>query len=214
MKPRGEIVSFITCLITDGTFTNENCVEKTTSTLETLKAAIEAQVSLFQIREKRLSAKNLLAFATTLAQTARGSKTKIFVNDRSDIAAAAGADGVQLTEASLPADVVRKFFPDLLIGVSTHSAESFVIAANDGADFAIFGPVFETPGKENAQGLDKLRTACDAAPNFPLVAIGGIDQTNLRQIFEAGASGFASIRFLNRKENLLKMNDLLREVTN
>ncbi|MGH7784377.1 MAG: thiamine phosphate synthase, partial [Candidatus Binatia bacterium] len=179
---------------------------------EILNAAIEARVPMFQIREKQLSAKHLFTLTSEAVKIARGSETRIFVNDRADSAAAACADGVQLTEISLPPDVVRLSFPGLLLGVSTHSVGSVAAAARAGADFALFGPIFGTPGKLNMQGLDKLRQACDAAVNFPVVAIGGIDGSNIRQVFRAGASGFASIRFLNSKENLRAMSALIAEV--
>jgi thiamine-phosphate pyrophosphorylase len=198
----------LTYLITDGTLSDENFPEKSVHTLETLRLAMRVGISLIQMREKHLSAKNLFALAHDAAQIAQSSDTKLIINDRADIAVGSGAHGVQLTEASLKATVVRKYFSDLIIGVSTHSAESVVEAADAGADFALFGPVFESPGKENVQGLEKLRLACNAIPNFPVIAIGGIDQTNFPEVLEAGASGFASIRFLNNPENLRKIGDL------
>lgn len=190
----------IICLITDGTITDENFAMGSESVLEISHAAVAARISLIQIREKKLSARNLFRLALDVVQIARGSATKILVNDRADIAAAAGADGVQLTERSLPPDVVRSAFPDLLIGISTHSVSSITSAAGKGADFALFGPIFATPNKERAQGLQALTDACRAAPGFPVLAIGGVDETNYRQVMAAGSAGFAAIRFLNNLE--------------
>lgn len=213
MKTPEKIAYPITYLISDGTLTDENFAKRKTKIIETLKAAIIAGISMFQIREKQLSAKSLLTLTREAVKIAEGSPMRIIVNDRSDIAVAAGAAGVQLTETSLAADAVRRSFPGLLIGVSTHSAESIIMAARAGADFALFGPVFETPGKSNSQGLDRLRQACDAVAGFPIVAIGGIDRSNIRQICKAGARGFASIRFLNSQDNLKAVAGLMAETS-
>jgi len=136
--------------------------------------------------------------AVDLAAVVRGSATRLLINDRADIAAAAGADGVQLTSTSLPVDVVREAFgAGMLIGVSTHSIEEVRQAESGGADFAVFGPVFETPGKPHAQGVDQLTNASTSVAPFPVIAIGGIDAGNVSSVLSAGASGFAAIRALN-----------------
>ena len=196
-------------LITDGLLTDQNFHEESGRTINTIQLAIAARISLVQIREKRLSGKNVFNLTHQVVGLARGSRTEVFVNDRADIAAAAGADGVQLTEDSLPVPVIRKVFPDLLVGASTHSSGAVTAAAAAGADFAVFGPVFETHGKEGFQGLEKLRTACRAAGKMPLVAIGGIDATNYLEVLATGARGFAAIRFLNNAQNLSKIKEML-----
>lgn len=192
----------ITCLITDGRLTNETFTDKSRLTIETIRNAVKAGISLIQIREKQLSVKNLFQLASEAVQIATNSQTKILINDRADVAAASGADGVHLTEVSLPVETIRKSFSDLIVGVSTHSVESVIAARTAGADFALFGPVFRTPGKGTPQGLEKLGDACRSVPGFPVLAIGGIDGTNYRQALDAGARGFASIGFLNSEEGL------------
>jgi thiamine-phosphate pyrophosphorylase len=201
----------ITYLITEGILTDDAFPENASDVLAKIEQAVTAGISLIQIREKQLSAINVFTLGYGAAKLAKGSDTKILINDRADIAAAAGADGVQLTENSLPTTVIRESFPGLMIGVSTHSPESVAAAAEAGADFALFGPVFETPDKD-VQGIDKLRLACDIRREFPVLAIGGIDESNLRQVFDAGAGGFAAIRFLNNVEKLKGIRDLLTEV--
>ena len=127
----------------------------------------------------------------------RGSKTRLLVNDRVDIALAAGADGVHLTSRSLPADVVRNICgPDFLIGVSTHSLGEARAAQVAGADLVVFGPVFDTESKRafgEPQGLDKLREVANDLGVFPVLAIGGITRENLAACIDAGASGVAGI---------------------
>ena len=166
--------------------------------LRLVRAAVEAGVPLFQIREKSLPARVLYELTTRAVEIIRGSKTRLLVNDRADIARAAGADGVHLTARSLQADVVRSTFgPEFLIGVSTHSLGEAQAARDGGADFVVFGPVFEKLGFSSPQGLDKLRYVTSELGDFPVLAIGGISLENAGACFEAGASGIAAIRLLN-----------------
>jgi thiamine-phosphate pyrophosphorylase len=173
--------------------------------LRLVRAAVDAEVPLFQIREKSLHARVLFELVARAAEITRGNRTRLLVNDRSDIARAAGADGVHLTTQSLPADVVRKIFgAEFLIGVSTHSLEEARLARAAGADFVVFGPVFEKRGYGAPQGVDKLAEVTRALGEFPVVAIGGITLDNVDECFQAGARGIAAIRLLNDTENLTK----------
>ena len=176
--------------------------------LRLVRAAVDADVPLVQIREKSLHARVLYELVARAAEITRGSKTRLLVNDRSDIARAAGADGVHLTTQSLPAEVVRNIFgAEFLIGVSTHSLDEARAARAGGADFVVFGPVFETESKRaygKPQGLDKLAEVARELGEFPVVAIGGITLDNVDECFQAGARGIAAIRLLNDKENLTR----------
>ena len=176
--------------------------------LRLVRAAVDADVPLVQIREKSLHARVLYELVARAAEITRGSKTRLLVNDRSDIARAAGADGVHLTTQSLPVEVVRSIFGvDFLIGVSTHSLDEARGARAGGADFVVFGPVFETESKRafgEPQGLSKLAEVTRALGEFPVVAIGGITLGNVDECLEAGARGIAAIRLLNDKENLTR----------
>ena len=181
--------------------------------LRLVRAAVDAEVPLFQIREKLLSARVLFEFVARAAEITHGSKTRLLVNDRSDIARAAGADGVHLTAQSLPVAVVRKTCgAEFLIGVSTHSLAEAQAARDAGADFVVFGPVFETESKRAygaPQGLEKLREVTRALGEFPVVAIGGITLENFSECFEAGARGVAAIRMLNTSENMDRIYRIL-----
>jgi thiamine-phosphate pyrophosphorylase len=161
-------------------------------------AAVKARISLVQLREKHLRPRVLYELAARAADITRGSATRLIVNDRADIARAAGADGVQLTTRSLPASVIRRTFgPEFLIGVSTHSLAEAQSARAGGADFAVFGPVFNTPSKRAygpPVGLDAVRVATRALAPFPLVAIGGITYANMSAALAHGAHGIAAIR--------------------
>jgi thiamine-phosphate pyrophosphorylase len=181
--------------------------------LRLVRAAVDAEVPLFQIREKLLSARVLFELVARAAEITHGSKTRLLVNDRSDIARAAGADGVHLTAQSLPVEVVRKTCgAEFLIGVSTHSLVEAQAARDAGADFVVFGPVFETESKRAygaPQGLEKLREVTRALSEFPVVAIGGITLENFSECFEAGARGVAAIRMLNTAENMDRIYRIL-----
>ena len=176
--------------------------QTTSDILRLVRAAVEAEVALFQIREKSLPARVLYELVSRAAEITRGSKTRLLVNDRSDIARAAGADGVHLTTRSLPANVVRQIYgPEFLIGVSTHSVDEARAARDAGADFVVFGPVFEKRGFGAPQGLDKLRQVTDELREFPVLAIGGITLENIEACLSAGASGIAAIRLFNELQN-------------
>lgn len=167
-----------------------------------MQIAVDKGVSLFQIREKTLSGRVLYELTLRAAEITRGSSMRLLVNDRSDIARAAGANGVHLTSQSLPANVVRETCgPGFLIGVSTHSREEVLAARNQGADFVVFGPVFETGSKlafGAPQGLDKLREVSSEAGRFPVLAIGGISLENMQSCLEAGARGVAAISMFQK----------------
>ena len=174
--------------------------------LQLVRAAVDAEVPLFQIREKSLSGRALFDLVVRAAEITRGSKTRLLVNDRSDIARAAGADGVHLTTHSLPVQVVRRTCgTDFVIGASTHSLAEARVARDQGADFTVFGPVFDTESKRaygEPQGLEKLREVTCALDEFPVVAIGGITLDNVGACFQAGARGVAAIRLLNDAEHM------------
>ena len=190
-------------LITDGTTTAKDFTEKKLQILRLIKAAVETGITLIQIREKRLAACLVFEIVSEAASLTRRTSTKILVNDRADIALAANADGVHLTRTSLSAAIIRRSFPrDYIVGVSAHTIEEAEIARRDGANFVTFSPIFSSPGKGEPQGVEKLKEVCERLKPFPVIALGGIDETNFAEVLEAGASGFAAIRFLNKEEIL------------
>jgi thiamine-phosphate pyrophosphorylase len=176
--------------------------------LSLVERAVAARVPLVQLREKNLTARTLYELATGAARLARGSATRVLVNDRADIARAAGCDGVHLTTRSLDASVVRRACgEDFLIGVSAHSLAEASAARDGGADFAVFGPVFDTASKRAygpPLGLEVLRDAAHALTPFPLVALGGIVEGNVGAVLRAGAAGVAGIGLFGAGRNLAR----------
>ena len=192
-----KFASPVACLITAGEATAENYLQKKIEMINVIEAAVAAGIGMVQVREKALPARLLYDLVSGLRTKRADTAILLMVNGRADIAAAAGADGVHLPSDSIPARAVRRSFPDLLIGVSTHSLSEAQAAVSEGADYVLFGPVFETPGKGPSKGLSALAEVCEKLAPFPVLALGGIDETNFEKALSSGASGIAAIRFLN-----------------
>ena len=164
---------------------------------EIVAAAARGGAGAIQLREKDLSARDLYALGARLQAALAPYKVPLLINDRLDVALALDAAGVHLAGHSLPTAVARRVLGgSKLLGVSTHSVEEARCAAEEGADFIVFGPVFTTPSKVAygpPQGLQHLTTVVRAV-RIPVLAIGGIDHTNLPQVVQAGAYGVAMIR--------------------
>lgn len=152
--------------------------------------AIHDGVDLIQIREKDLSARELFQLACTIRDLASNTKTRILVNDRLDVALAARLDGVHLPGNGLPADRVRSLVN--VLGVSVHSVNEAVEAEQAQADFVVFGPIFDSPGKV-AVGVEPLRQVAGSV-KIPVLAIGGMTFENSAAVLHAGAAGIAGIR--------------------
>ena len=191
-----------TCLITRGEATSLNFDSAKTTILETIRQASADGVSMVQIREKSLPASMLVELSSAAVEALAYSRTLVIVNDRADVAIAAGADGVHLPGTSLPVEAVRRIFGrELEIGVSTHSLDEAEAAAGSGAEYIFFGPIFETPGKGAPVGLATLKLVSERLGSFPVIALGGVGESNFRDVIEMGASGIAAIRSLNERES-------------
>jgi thiamine-phosphate pyrophosphorylase len=166
--------------------------------------ALTAGVDLLQIRERDLPARDILSISEAAVQKARRTGAQILVNDRADVAKCAGA-GVHLTTRSLPAETVRRVFGlEMIIGASTHNLEEAMAAENGGADFVVFGPVFETASKRKygpPLGVEALRAASQCV-GIPVLALGGITLANFHETLEAGAAGIAAISLFARSADL------------
>ena len=173
-----------------------------------IQEAVRAGLDLVQIREKDLPARELLELVgAAVAAVGRGESgaTRVVVNDRLDVAWAAGAQGVHLGTRSLPAQVVRGMVSsDFLVGVSCHSLPEAVAAESAGADYLVLGPVFETPSKVAfgpPLGLGTLQQVTSRV-RIPVLALGGITRERVRACREAGAAGVAGIRIFQECASL------------
>ena len=207
----------ITYLITSGQTTLQTTSQSETFSrlLKLVEAAITAKIDLIQLREKNLSTRVLFDLTTQAAAIARGSHSRVLVNDRADVAQAAGAAGVHLTSRSMDASVIRKTFgTEFLIGVSTHNIEEVQRARAGGADFVVFGPVFQTASKVeygSPVGLERLREVSEKMRSFPVLALGGVSLDNVHDCFRAGASGVAGIRMFENPDELTGVLQAIRE---
>lgn len=210
--------SFLLCYVTDQGALSASGVESRALLLEKVKAAA-AGVDWIQIREKRLSGRELAELVQQALQVAPA-PCRIIVNDRLDIACAIHAAGVHLTEQSISVADTRTFvrergFPaSFLVGASTHALDSARAASDSGADYIIFGPVFATPSKAGygaPQGIERLADVCRSV-SIPVLAIGGITPENAGECRAAGAAGIAAIRLFQETADLPAMVRRLRSV--
>ena len=163
---------------------------------ERLALAAEAGVDLLQIREPDVSAAALAELIGRLQPHLEAHPARIVVNDRLDVALAAGAAGVHLKSDSIPTALARRIVPaGFLVGRSVHDVEGARAAAGDGADYVIFGTVFPSgskPAGHRTAGLEAL-AAVVAAVAIPVIAIGGVSLNTVRAAAAAGAAGVAAI---------------------
>ena len=160
-----------------------------------LRELLAAGVAILQLRVKTMAACDFLALAQRARAETRSHACKLIVNDRIDIALACEADGVHLGQDDLPLSVGRKLMGSKLVGISTHDLQQAHEAARNGADYIGFGPMFGTTTKTtgySARGVEMLRQI-RAAVRIPIVAIGGISEQNVRQVWQAGAASAAII---------------------
>jgi thiamine-phosphate pyrophosphorylase len=157
---------------------------------------LPSRTAAVQLREKDLGGRALLQLARALRRVCDEAGQLLLVNDRLDVALEAGADGVHLPAAGVPvADARRLLGPAALLGRSCHSLAEVQAARADGADYATFSPIFETPSKAEFGvpiGLASLLEAAEVG--LPLVALGGITLENASSVRGAGAAGVAAIR--------------------
>jgi thiamine-phosphate pyrophosphorylase len=162
---------------------------------EVLRELLRAGVKILQLRAKSLAAKDFLALAKYVRSETAAHNCRLIVNDRADIAMAIDADGVHLGQDDLPLHAGRKLLGNKIIGISTHDIEQAQQAQRNGADYIGFGPMFGTHTKNtgySARGINMLKEI-RAAVAIPIVAIGGINEHNVRQVWQAGADSAAII---------------------
>lgn len=168
-----------------------------------------------QLRHPAASARDLFDLARTAIAICRPHGVRVAVNDRIDVALAVRADGVQLSDRSLSAGVVRAIAHGMQIGVSVHDRDDAIQAEDEGADWVTFGHVFPTsshPG-EAPRGLSALAEAVGAV-RIPVLAIGGIGVRNLEPVLAAGASGIAVISAILGASSPVQATAELRQTLN
>jgi thiamine-phosphate pyrophosphorylase len=218
----------IVCYVTDRKSLTGTGAETaaTARILQSVQVALAAGIDWVQVREKDLPGRQLLALARRMVRLTQQQATeterpaRIIINDRLDVALAAGAHGVHLGRESAPAREVVRWCrsgnaPDkFVIGVSCHSVEEAREAANAKADYIFFGPVFETPSKQAfgaPQGIEMLAEVCRGV-RMPVIAIGGVNQENATDCIRAGAAGIAAIRIFQESRDAKAISERVASV--
>lgn len=183
----------------------DNSIHPSLSNTEIAKRILAGGARILQLRGKGLSSKDRLRQAREIRELTRAAGAILIVNDRVDVALLSNADGVHLGQDDLPIAEARKILGrEKLIGISTHNIEQALKAEQEGADYIGFGPVFGTTTKadaEEAKGIEALR-GVKKGVSIPVVAIGGIDLENLKEVIDAGADGAAVISAIVKAENI------------
>ena len=174
------------------------CITGSPARLDVVARNLAAGVEWIQIRDKDLSARALFELVTAAMKLPNPHGSKIIVNTRADVAIAAGAAGVHLPSGSPAARFWRQ--PGFMIGVSCHNLEELRRAEAEGADYAVFGPVFTPLSKSSVlepRGLEGLAQAADAV-RIPVLALGGVTPENTAACIAAGAAGIAGISLFEK----------------
>ena len=175
------------------------------SEVEAARLCFEGGADVVQLRMKDTDGGEMLEKAKAIQEIAQQYCKFFIVNDRLDIAVLAGADGVHLGQTDIPVQEARRLVGDeMIIGVSASTVEEAVKAVDDGADYIGVGSIFNTSTKPDADqgiGLDTLMDICQAV-DVPVVAIGGINMGNIRDVIRAGADGAAVVSAIMTKPDI------------
>ena len=170
--------------------------------------ALRAGCRIVQYREKNKSTREMINEALKLKQLCFG-KAIFLINDRIDVSLAVNSDGVHIGQKDMHIEIARKILGrDKIIGLTVHNLEEASNAEKIGIDYISLAPIFETNTKENTQspvGVEMIKKIRDKI-NLPIVAVGGIDRENLRDVIHAGADSVVSIK------SVLKANDVYKEI--
>lgn len=188
---------------------------------EIARRAIAGGADVIQLRDKRLSGKALTQCALEIGKLTKKAGVLLIVNDRLDVALAARADGVHLGQDDIPARLARPLCPPgFVIGVSAGTPEEAIRAEQDGADYIGLGPICHTDSKSDAGpacGLDIIRDVKNRI-SIPVVAIGGIGPSNVKDIIGAGADGVAVISAVVSQDDITlaarRLKSIIEETKN
>jgi thiamine-phosphate pyrophosphorylase len=187
MKPSPD---FSLMLVTDRALAGDRALE------DIVRPAVRGGVSIVQLREKTCSTREFVAAARRLLEILRPAGVPLIINDRVDVALAAGADGVHLGQTDMPFDDARRILgPGAIIGLSIETEADAAAAGKTNADYLAASPIFATPTKTDTGrpwGIDGLRRLRGLTKR-KIVAIGGLGAVNAAAVFDAGADGIAVV---------------------
>ena len=202
-----EIVDYSLYLVTDRELLGERDLAVS------IERAIQGGVTLVQLREKSVSTLEFLQLAIRVKEITSRYNVPLIINDRLDIALAVDAEGLHVGQDDLPMLKARELFPNKLIGVSASTLAEALIAQQQGADYLGVGAVFSTKTKTDAPevSLDLLKLIKKSV-TIPVVAIGGINRTNLQQVMAMGIDGVSVVSAILAQENILEATKQLKDL--
>ncbi len=194
-----------------------NITEYKTYLGELSRIAVKSNADVLQLRNKKLTARDIyraaLYIKSLLNKFSSDRKPLFIVNDRSDIAALAGADGVHIGQDDFPLATIKKIYPNLIVGVSVDNLKQALDAQNNGADYIGAGPVYSTFSKIDAGNImspEILKTICRNV-KIPVIAIGGINTYNIKELAAYGVKGAAVISAVAGSVNPLETAATFRQ---
>ncbi|AXI25644.1 thiamine phosphate synthase [Methanofervidicoccus sp. A16] len=191
-------------VITDRRFRDE---------VESVKEALEGGATAIQLRLKGVPTREMVEVGRKIRKLTEDYDALYIVNDRLDVALAVGADGVHVGQEDMPVDIVKEIAPNLIVGVSASNLREALEGEKKGADYIGAGSVFPTRTKENAKllGLEGLREIVENV-HIPVVAIGGINHENVKEVLEVGVDGVAVISAIVGSEDVVEATRRMMEM--
>ena len=202
---------FKLCLVTD----EKLCMGR--SLPDIVRKAVEGGVTMVQSREKNADTRTFIEKAFILKEILNPFRVPLIINDRVDVALAVKADGIHIGQKDMPYELLKKIIPEsMIVGLSVETMEQIQIANNYKVDYLGISPIFATPTKTDTSGcwgIEGLKKARNST-NHKLIAIGGISNTNVKTIIDAGANGIAVVSAICSAEDPQKAASELLSLIN
>ncbi|HII66500.1 MULTISPECIES: thiamine phosphate synthase [Thermococcus] len=183
------------------------------SEIESVREALEGGATSIQLRIKNAPTGEMIKIGKEIRELTKEYDALYFVDDRLDVALATDADGVQLGPEDMPISLAKEIGPNLIIGASVYSLEEALKAEKEGADYLGAGSVFPTPTKRDVKviGLEGLKRIVESV-KIPVVAIGGINHKNARDVLKTGVDGIAIISAIMGAEDVKRATEEMRKI--
>ena len=181
--------------------------------IESVREALEGGATSIQLRIKNASTREMIKIGKRIRELTKEYDALYFVDDRLDVALATNADGVQLGPEDMPISLAREIAPNLIIGASVYSLEEALQAEKERADYLGAGSVFPTPTKAGVRviGVEGLRKIVKSV-KIPVVAIGGINHKNARDVLKTGVDGIAIISAIMGAKDVKKATEEMKKI--